>query len=197
MASLASTATQCSLHAQLLGDERNQLPSIIQQVHSRRPLRLAGVATVLRGTGWLSRLGGLVAGLPPAGQEQPLVVFLRSQRDGAGDRPVEQWERCFGQHAPMRSQLHAADGSLVEVLGAVHLRFRLDAARDGIRWRAIGGALWGWCRMPRAWLEGIQAMEFEQQGHYAFQVRVELPLVGLVVDYRGVLRIDPACMAST
>lgn len=174
-----------SVHARLIESDWDDLPRAIRRVHAQRPVVLVGRATVRRGTGWISRLGGRIAGLPSAGDRQPLSVRLEPL-DGAAER----WVRHFGDHPPMNSLIRAQDGALVEVLGAVHLHFGLRASPQGIAWQARSGSLWGWCPMPRSWLEGIAARELEVDGQYAFEVRVLLPWVGLVVDYRGELRID-------
>ncbi|MCU0760652.1 MAG: DUF4166 domain-containing protein [Steroidobacteraceae bacterium] len=188
--------TTGSLHSRLLDGLWAQLPAAVRDVHRRRPMRLLGHATVLRGSGWMSRLGGYVSGLPTPGHDLVLRVTLEASSHAVAGKPTERWERRFGGSAPMISHLHVEGDRLVEVVGVVHLAFRLVAMPSGLRWDACGGRLWGWLPMPRAWLAGITASESAVDGSYAFGVRVDLPLVGLVVDYRGSLWPDDPAMVS-
>jgi hypothetical protein len=182
--------TIASLHSRLLEGHWAQLPAAVRDVHERRPMRLKGHATVLRGSGWISRLGGYVSGLPAPGHELALTVDLEAFDRAIAGEPAERWERRFGGSAPMISRLHVEGDRLVEAMGAVQLAFRLAATPAGLRWDACRGRLWGWLPMPRTWLAGVTASESAVDGHYAFEVRVDLPLVGLVIDYRGSLWPD-------
>jgi len=175
-----------SVHGFLLQHAWHDLPAEVQAVHDRRPLRLVGIATVERGGGWLARLGAALTHLPASACDAPLEVSLSGT--ASLQRPTEHWVRRFDRSAAMRSRLQARDGLLVEALGATSMSFRLEADRAGIRWRPSAWRLFG-VPMPKRWLSRVEAREFVDRGQYAFDVRVHLPGVGLVVHYRGRLTI--------
>jgi hypothetical protein len=175
-----------SLHSTLLAAAWPALPEALRAAHRDRPTRLVGVATVERGRGWIARFGGWLAGLPEAAADATLTVRL-------SDTPApavlqESWERRFGRSRPMTSRLRQRDGLLVERLGAATLAFQLEARDGRIHWHARSVHLFG-VRMPASWLSGIEASEFVDGGQYAFDVRVGLPGIGLVVHYRGRLAL--------
>jgi hypothetical protein len=89
----------------------------------------------------------------------------------------------------MPSRLWARDGRLHERLGLVTFAFRLQANEGAIEWtvervHALGLPL------PPRWFDGVAARESESDDRYTFDVRATLPLVGLLVRYRGWLDVD-------
>ena len=137
----------------------------------------------MRRGGPFARLLGAVAGLPPAADDAPITVTI--DRDGGG----ETWRRDFDGHV-MTSRLSARGGLLTENFGLVRFGFRLAAGRRGLRWRLARASVLG-LPLPAGWFAGVAAREFDVDGAYAFEVRAALPLVGLVVDYRGRLSARP------
>ena len=139
-----------------------------------------GQADIVRGTGFLARLCGWATSQPPAGDGVALEVEI------AADAQGERWTRNFAGHR-MRSRMWARDGLLCERLGMVTFAFAL-AAVDGVlvwnlrRVRALGVPL------PARWF-GVRARESEGDGRYRFDVEARLPLVGLLVHYRGWLDV--------
>ena len=45
-------------------------------------------------------------------------------------------------------------------------------------------------RLPGRWFDKVQARESELEGRYRFDVAAALPVVGLLVRYRGWLRME-------
>ncbi len=179
-----------SLHATLLAGEWAALDPALRHAHADRPMRLVGRASVERGRGWLAGLGARLTRLPGAATELPLEVVLDREVVAPGAGPAaERWERRFGAHPAMTSRLTTRGGCLVESLGAASLEFRLSAHEGGIRWQAQRLRLFG-LPMPASWCDGIAAAESAHEGRYRFDVRVQLPGIGLVVHYRG--ELDPA-----
>lgn len=170
-----------TLYQRILGADFERLPASLRELHARGGVRrYAGEAEASRGAGWLSRLCGWIAGLPPA-HAGAIEVDIDADRDG------ETWIRRFGRGA-MRSRLRERDGLIHERLGPMAFAFALERVDDGLIWRlrsvrALGVAL------PLSWFDGMHAREFEQDGRYRFDVRAALPGIGLLVHYRGWLAI--------
>lgn len=171
------------LFKRLLGASFEELPAPIRRVHDDRAHKvLAGRCHITRGGGVLVSLLGWVASLPRSGDDLPLSVsFLR---DGAG----EVWSRDFGGH-PMRSTLTERDGLLEEVLGPARFRFALRADDRGVAWSVVGIRVMG-VPLPAAWFKAVTARQSVQSGRYTFDVRAELPWIGLLVHYYGWLEVE-------
>lgn len=125
-----------------------------------------------------------VSSLPRAGDDVPVRVTIR--RDEAG----ETWTREFGGRL-MASKLRARAGRLEERLGPTTFLFRMDAGPRGIVWHLERVRVLG-LPVPVSLFEGVEAAESEEAGRYRFDVAARLPLVGLLVRYRGTLVADPA-----
>lgn len=176
-----------SLYRSLLGAQFDRLPPTLQRLHLAAGRQLyRGKVEVDRGHGWLSRLCAWATRLPRAGHGPIKVEIV------AGDGR-EQWTRLFAGHA-MRSRLWARDGLLGERLGLVTFGFALsveDAPGHGpeIVWRVVRVRALG-LPLPSRWFGQVKAREYERDGRYRFDVAAALPLVGLLVHYRGWLDVD-------
>ena len=122
---------------------------------------------------------GAFASLPPASHDAPASVAI------AAGAEREAWARDF-DGSPMRSTLQASDGLLEEKLGALRFRFRLAAQGGRIDWTLRSVRCLG-IPLPVAWFSNVSAVESVRDGKYEFFVRAELPLAGLLVEYRGTL----------
>jgi hypothetical protein len=169
-----------SLFRGLVGERFDSLPPVLRAIHEPGgPRDHSGSCHVERGTGLASRLAGALANLPPAGDAVPIRV--RISPHGVGER----WERDFGGRA-FGSSLRAAGGLLEERMGAAVFSFRLAAIDGRIDWSLAGARLFG-VPLPRAFWPRMAARESLEAGRYCFDVRVELPLAGPLVHYRGTL----------
>jgi hypothetical protein len=171
-----------SLFRRLIGKAFDDLPASIRAVHAGSSLVLRGHCEVIRGTGLLSRLCAAIASLPPAAERIPISVSV----DVEGERV--RWRRDFGGH-PFQSTLRAVDGMLEESTGPAAFRFRLVPSATGIRWDLVGMRILG-LPLPAFARATIHASESAPDGVYAFDARVALPVIGLLVHYRG--RLEPA-----
>ncbi len=88
----------------------------------------------------------------------------------------------------MPSRLWDADGLLRERLGLATFDFRLDVLDGELIWRVERVRALG-IPLPARFFRGVVAREFEQDGRYRFDVRAELPMLGLLVHYRGWLDV--------
>jgi hypothetical protein len=170
------------LFPRLLGSAFHQLPAPVQAIHRSRQEYFEGTCDIERGRGLLARVMAAVSRLPPSGKSVKLRI--RIQRGPVG----ETWTRDFGGHA-MRSTLRARGVFLEERLGPTRFCFTLVPEAGGIRWdlasvRSLGIPL------PVSWFRGVEAREGASGGRYTFDVRAALPVVGLLVHYRGSLDAD-------
>jgi hypothetical protein len=167
-----------SLFRRLLGASFDQLPDPIRRVHDDRPHSvLAGRCHITRGAGLPVRLLGWAASLPQSGNDLPLTVSF--VRDGAR----EVWSRDFGGH-PMRSTLTERNGLLEEVLGPARFSFALRVDDGQVAWSVVAIRVLG-LPLPAAWFRAVTARQSVQAGRYTFDVRAELPWIGLLVHYHG------------
>jgi hypothetical protein len=170
-----------SLYANLLGPDFAALPAALACMHARRGAqRYFGEVSVLRGTSAVARLFAACARLPPA-------YAGAIEVDIVADADVEQWTRRFGTSA-LRSRIHARDGLLRERLGLACFDFRLSVAQQTIHWNVSAASVLG-LRLPVRWFTGVTAAESIREARYQFDVRAELPGIGLLVHYSGWL--DP------
>jgi hypothetical protein len=166
------------LFEQLLGEAFGELPPSVIALHRRQGAHTyRGEVDVVRGHRVLSRFCAWATALPPAG-EGPVEV------DIVAESGRECWTRRIGRHA-MRSRLWAQDALLCERLGLVEFGFRLIVEQGEIVWRAQRVRVLGVVPLPRAWFAGVEARESSAGGCYRFDVRAQMPLIGLLVHYRG------------
>lgn len=162
------------------------LPDPIRAIHDRaRCFSASGRCDVDHGRNPVARLIGTLFQLPRAGRDLPLTVRFVA-RGG-----TETWERSFPDRV-MRSYLRRAwtPGHVVEQFGPLDftIRLRWDGAR--LHYEMAGGYLLGF-RLPSALLPRSEAFEAVEDGVFRFDVRITLPLVGLLAHYRGWLKPDP------
>jgi hypothetical protein len=118
-----------------------------------------------------------MASLPLSGSDVPLSVTIRVDQKG------ETWARNFGGQR-MQSRLWACGSLLAERLGATTLLFTLSAVAGRIEWRVVAVRFLG-VPLPVSWFAGACATEAIVNGRYTFDVSATLPLVGLLIRYRG------------
>jgi hypothetical protein len=170
------------LYRRLLGPVWQDLPPQVRQVHDfSGERRLAGRATVSRGSGLLSRLVAWLAGFPAEGQGTPLQVTLSETAKG------ELWQRDFdGQR--FRSAQFAGkgrnEGLLIERFGI--LDFGLGLVVDGERLRLVGRnwSVLGF-PLPALLMPRIDAFEDVRDGRFNFHVKISVPVAGFIVAYEG------------
>jgi len=137
--------------------------------------------SVERGADWLSRGCAWATRLPPAGHGPIEVEIVAASA-------MERWTRHVGRHA-MRSRLWAGDGLLCERLGLVTFGFRLGVEHGSLTWRVVRVRALG-LPLPASMFSRVLAREGETDGRYTFDVRAELPVIGLLVHYRGWLHVE-------
>lgn len=168
------------LFRRVLGGFLDQTPACVRRLHGGAALaRWRGEVDVVRGDGRLARALARLTSLPPAGRG-PVEVEILAR--GAGER----WIRRIGGRE-MRSRLWAFSGSwrLWEWLGPVVFGFGLRVEAGAILWRIESVRVFGLLPLPSGWFRGVRCRESGEGDRYCFDVRAELPVIGLLVHYRG------------
>ncbi|NEX93294.1 DUF4166 domain-containing protein [Caulobacter sp. 17J65-9] len=170
------------LYRRVLTGAWERLPAPIRDLHDLDgDLRVEGTADVERGTGLASRIVGAVFGFPRAGRQVPVAVDFKLTPQG------EVWRRTFDGrsfHSVQSEGTGRFEGLVVERFGPFAFGLALVLEDDRLnlavrRWTAFG------VPMPAAWAPGGPAHEAAEDGRFRFHVEIGLPLVGLVVRYRG------------
>lgn len=165
------------LYARVMGSRFDRLPASLRRLHGvLRDDGARGRATVKRGRNVAARTIGALFGFPAEGEHALHVSF--SERDG-----VERWEwrfsdTCFG------SSLSQQGGLLEERFGLLRFRFALPSEGAGLRME-LRRWLLGPIPLPLSLAPRSEAREWETEGRFHFDVPILLPLVGLVIHYRG------------
>ncbi|MGH6781067.1 MAG: DUF4166 domain-containing protein [Sphingomonadaceae bacterium] len=174
------------LYARVMKARFHHLPPSLRALHDvLRDGGASGRASVVRGQNILARLVAALVGFPAAGEHELHVRF--SEREGR-----ETWVRDFSGKC-FRSHMSEERGLLVERFGLLRFAFDLPSDATGLtmvmrRWSLAGIPL------PILVAPQSEAREWEEDGLFHFDVPITLPVVGLIVHYRGWLK--PAVMAN-
>jgi hypothetical protein len=172
------------LFPSLMGSEFTRLAPAVRAVHGGRSLTLHGQADVSRGKSLVAQVLCLFGRLAQDQARSPVRVEIEAN----GNREV--WTRHFGSSPRMRSVLTVRDGTLCERFGPAALQFSLSAEQGCVAWRPVKARVFG-MPLPAKWLAEIHARAFERAGIYVFDVKVALPRVGTIIEYRGQLEAPP------
>jgi NAD(P)-dependent dehydrogenase (short-subunit alcohol dehydrogenase family) len=171
-------------YRQVMGSRFADLAEPVRQMHQPLGLtRARGTASVERGTSLVARLMGQIMGFPPAGSYRCEVLF-------EPENGREVWTRSFGPHRFSSEMSAARSGLLVERFGPLRFHFALEVTKEGglvmllRRWTVLG------LPMPLALGPRITAGETAEGDAFRFDVAVVMPLLGSIVHYRGLLRLD-------
>src|SRR5687768_6531744 len=112
-----------ALYPKLLGDSWRDLDAAIQRFHgSGVPLHATGMFQVRHGSHWFARALARLARLPAPGDDVEVRLLVTPRDEG------EEWRRTFAGRPLVSVQSAGADGLLVERVGLVEMRFRLEVA---------------------------------------------------------------------
>ncbi len=173
------------LFKRAMGTMFETLPRPIRDLHDRAICTSAsGTCDIDRGASPAARLIARLFHLPPGGRDLPVSVAMIA-RDGR-----ETWTRNFAGNR-MRSVLREAgrEDHVIERFGPIDflIHLRWDGAR--LNYDIVGGRCCG-ISLPRFLLPKSDTLETVENGLFVFDVRIALPLVGLLVHYRGRLWPD-------
>lgn len=178
------------LFERALGAGFARMPEPVRALHaSVGDGAFRGRAEVLRGRGLLVALVALLFRLPSAMADGPIRVALEPDHDAAAER----WTRCFpGRCFSSRMGLAGPEGSgrLRERFGPFSMDLAVEAHAAGLDMAVTGWRL-GSLPLPRRLRPTTRASErIDAQGRFRFDVALFLPLIGLLVHYRGWLVPD-------
>ena len=165
------------LYARITGSRFDALPPAVRDIHDvLSDDGASGWATVTRGRNLAARAIAALFGFPAEGEHALHVSF--SEREG-----IEGWERQFSG-TRYSSRLSEQGGQLEERFGLFRFRFELPSGAVGLRMR-LRRWLIGPIPMPLWLAPKSDAREWEEEGRFRFDVPIALPVIGLVVHYRG------------
>jgi hypothetical protein len=169
----------------VLGDAFHELPGALQALHrGERSSVWDGKASTRGAQNLAGRIVAALFRLPVRGHQTNVRVSIEVTRKG------EVWTRSLGDRL-FRSHLSLGTG---RETGLMCERFGIITVAMAIRWK--DGKLWF---VPRRWRIGPvplpgalrpkgDSFECEREGMFAFDVRVEVPVIGLIAAYQGTLR---------
>jgi Domain of unknown function (DUF4166)/Saccharopine dehydrogenase NADP binding domain len=177
-----------SLMERAIGEDAYRLlPQALRAFHDAdAPPVWSGRADIEQGRGLVTRLVGAIVGLPRGGSDIPVTVSV--DREVAGSRLTETWTRNFG--GQRFSSIISTDtkAGATERFGPLTFNLGL-VARDSDMHFPITGWRIGPLRLPAFLAPRSQAREYvDDQGRFRFDVRMSLPLFGLLAHYRGWLK---------
>ncbi len=177
----------CETYRRVLGDKWWMLAESVRRAHEAGVER-TGVFSITRGT---SRLAWVLTRWLRLPRPSPAAATkLRITADDLG----EQWERKFDADAFVTRQWAGSNGYLVERFEAWELHFELQIGAGGSLSYVQRGARLrlGWIslRIPLACAPVVSASETaDDESKVRVSVTVNIPLVGLLIGYRGHLDI--------
>ncbi len=170
------------LYSILLGNETSSLPGPIRDVHlGFITARFGGGAAVKRGNNPISQLAGWLFGMPKASASTPVTITITPDELG------ERWQRIFGarRFSSHMSIVERGDQKLLrESFGPFLFDFRVDCNDERLTLSHMRTQLFG-MPWPKFLGPRVRAEERIERGRFIFDVRIDLPLAGLLVHYTG------------
>jgi len=158
------------------------LPDAIRELHSGTGTgRFSGSASVEQGISALSRSIGRMAGFPAEASGIPVTVRIEYRKG------KERWFRDFDGHRFTSTYSLGRrwfDGLICERFGPVKVGMALVPKDGQLRYITRRWSLLG-LPMPGFLLPKGQMYEAEIDGRFNFHVEIRLPLIGLLVAYKG------------
>ena len=175
------------LYPKLLGTSWCDLDNSVRRFHSSSgKVHAVGVFQVRCGSNRLARMVAFLARLPTAGEAVDVRLEVTELEEG------EKWYRTFAGRQLVSLQSHQIDGLLVERIGVIEFRFRLEVVGGALSYRTVNAALrlGSWRVRLLGWLTPcITAWERAAGEVNQIQVSVEVTsrLFGHLIAYQGML----------
>ena len=167
----------------VLGRSFEDLAVPVRRLHSlTAPTTVSGLADIDVAPGAIRAAICWLAGLPKPGRDVPVSVEFRP--DGRGG---VRWTRRFGGRgyaSSFRAEQRCGGPLLIERFGPFHLEFRLEAVAGGVSWLLVGVTCVG-IHAPAWALPKARCLESSDGNRYRFDIEAEMPLIGLLIRYRG------------
>jgi hypothetical protein len=171
----------CSLYRRLLGPLYDELPEVLRRFHDAPDgHRARGWLDVARGRGLLRNAIAWILGMPAAGSgvEVELAIAVEGTR--------ERWVRHFGGQRVETVQW-ADGGLLMESLGPTSFASGVHADGSGLHY-VFRRAWLGPLPFPRWFSPRISGEAIGEGDAWRVTVRIEAPIVGLLIRYEGPVR---------
>lgn len=172
------------LYAQVLGPWFHRLAPVLAWVHEAGERRLSGRLRVRVGRRPLVKALLWAARMPVSGDDVPTMIRL-SPRGNA-----ERWARRIGTRHMVSMQRYGGAGVVVEQIGPLAIHLSTRVLHKQLHQRSFRTTLFG-MRLPA--LLGLQVVAREcavDERSFRFDVRLRSPLLGCLLHYRGVLRLE-------
>jgi hypothetical protein len=176
--------TDRSIYQTKLGTKFNQLPTILQNFHSLDgPKHWRGQASISGGQGIIARSVRWLFGFPaPTDEVQVDVKVVNGAKSGVS---FERWQRVFGNKSFHSVLSHEKNDGFIERFGILGFKIGLDVHDQGIIMPVIGWKI-GPIPLPLCLAPKSETLEFQDnQGRFRFDVKVSLPIIGLLMHYQG------------
>jgi hypothetical protein len=175
-----------TLYESVLGDRFAALPPVLRRFHARGDGHAHGILRVVRGRGPIARLVAWIMNMPAASDhtEVELRVVVEDGR--------ETWTRTFSTSGrPMITRQWREHGYLVEAVGPTRTYFELESEPEGMCFRQRRCTILG-IPFPGMLAPHVHARASSRDAEgWEVEVRISLPVIGLLVEYVGRLIPDP------
>lgn len=174
-----------NIFPELLGGNFQHLPTQVQALHTSGTSVWRGEAQVIRGKSLLGRVVAFIFGFPQASNKVPVAVSIQADSNG------ERWERNFAGKTFV-SQLRLGKGRyqgyMLERFGPINVALEMVIQDEKLyfqprHWNLLGMPL------PKFLIPKEGSYEYEKDNTFYFDVKLEAPVVGLIVAYKGWLRM--------
>src|SRR5215510_11628894 len=175
------------LYPKLLGVSWPDLDNVVQRLHgSDGTIRAVGLFNVQYGNNRLARALARLTRLPAEGEAVDVRLQVSQREEG------EEWRRTFAGRPLVSMQFDRGAGLLVERMGFVEMRFRLEAVGGSLSYRTMGAALrLGSFSVPLPYQLSPCVTAWEKAVGDTNQVHVSVdvtfPLLGRLIAYDGFL----------
>jgi len=167
-----------TLYQRILGDRFEALAPVLRRFHSQPNGGVAqGKLQVIRAPGRLKAILAAVMRLPRQQDAAVMRLEVSPTRDG------ERWTRFIGQSTLITKQT-AWKSLLLEKNGPVCLGLEIDIVEGGMVFRTRRAWFIG-IPLPRWLTPEAEATALPVDNGWALVVRLSLPLVGRILEYRG------------
>ena len=194
MADAAETdgGARAGLYERLVREAWGGLDESVRRFHvcGDSGARAVGTFTVRRGTSRAARLLARLLRLPQSGEAVPLLLSVTPREGG------ERWHRSFaGVDFITEQREHEGGLLLAERAGPFETLFRLAADGGALAYRSEGVAVRAGhlrLQLPRRLAPRVEASERAcvDGAGVRVSVRVTAPLVGLLIEYEGLVRTE-------
>ncbi|TQV79592.1 DUF4166 domain-containing protein [Denitrobaculum tricleocarpae] len=187
-----SDASSPSMYRQIIGGDYDRLPPLVRNMHEVKGRHTArGRGRVERGSNFAGRRLADFLGMPPEAADIPVetTFFL--------DQGAETITRNYNgailitRQAIAKSRSAVGEALLLEKFGPVALFLALEGTEEGITFHLRRCSLLG-LKLPRMLSPRLVAREQVRGGRYHYFVRIELPLIGSLIEYEGLLELEKA-----